>query len=502
MAGTVNTSRRHQPAGSGHTESMQRILVLGASGYVGGHLAPRLAAEGFEVRAAARRIEALRARRWDGIECVGADALDPASLSVALDGVDVAYYLVHSMASGKNFSDLDRRAAANFRDAASEAGVSRIIYLGGVQPSNGASPHLKSRLETGEVLRSGSAPVTELRAGIVVGPGSAAFEVIRDLVYHLPVMLAPRWVSSRSQPIGLDDLLDYLVGLLRLEDDGASHVYDATGPELLSYAELLRQFGDVVGRRVRILSLPVLTPRLSSYWLDLVTAVPASIARPLIDGLKHDLISERPQDLQRLIPIRQRSYREAVQQAMEQEEAAELTVRWTEGGFRYRRLRHDVSWFDKSVRVSVRSERAAKDVWDDISSIGADRGWYYATWIWKLRGIIDRAIGGVGMRRGRRHPSELRVDDPLDFWRVASVEPGRSLTLVAEMKLPGSAVLELSVESDGDASRTSLQAHFHPAGMLGLLYWFGLWPIHMLMFHRLAEVLAQGPRASSHRLKE
>ena len=272
---------------------MTRILILGASGYVGGHLAPRLAAEGFEVRAAARRIDALRARGWDGVECVPADALDPASLRDVLSDVDVAYYLVHSMASGGNFSDLDRRAAANFRDAAAAAGLKRIIYLGGIQPSSEASLHLASRLETGKVLRSGPVPVTELRAGIVVGPGSAAFEVIRDLVYHLPLMLAPRWVRSRSQPIALHDLLDYLVGLLRLEDDGASHVYDAVGPQTLSYGDLLRQFGEVVDRTVRIVPLPVLTPRLSSYWLDLVTAVPASIARPLIDGLKHDLISER-----------------------------------------------------------------------------------------------------------------------------------------------------------------------------------------------------------------
>ena len=472
---------------------MTRILILGASGYVGGHLAPRLASDGYDVRAAARRIDALRARGWDAVECVRADALDSDSLHAALEGVDVAYYLVHSMASGGNFSDLDRRAAANFRDAAVGAGVKRIIYLGGIQPSDAASPHLASRMETGEVLRSGPVPVIELRAGIVVGPGSAAFEVIRDLVYHLPLMLAPRWVNSRSQPIALDDLLDYLVGLLRLDDDGESRIYDAVGPETLSYGDLLRQFGQVVGRTVRIVSLPVLTPRLSSYWLDLVTAVPASIARPLIDGLKHDLISDRPNELQDLIPIRQRSYREAVQQAMEQEEAAALTIRWTEGGFRYRRQRHDVSWYDKSVRVSVDSSRSTEEVWRDISSIGADRGWYVATWIWKLRGLIDRAIGGVGMRRGRRHPTELRVDDPLDFWRVAAVEPGRSLTLVAEMKLPGSAVLELAVEPDGGKSITSLQAHFHPAGIWGLCYWFGLWPIHIVMFKRLAISLAEGP---------
>ena len=473
---------------------MTRILILGASGYVGGHLAPRLAAEGFQVRAAARRIDALRARGWEDVDCIRADALDMESLREALAGVDVAYYLVHSMASGSDFSRLDREAAANFRDAAEAAGVRRIIYLGGIQPSNGASPHLASRQETGEILRDGPVSVTELRAGIVVGPGSAAFEVIRDLVYHLPLMLAPRWVRSRSQPIALDDLLDYLVGLLRLEDDGKSHVYDAVGPETLSYSNLLRQFGEVVGRTVRIVPLPVLTPRLSSYWLDLVTAVPASVARPLIDGLKHDLVSDRPDELRVLVPISQRSYQDAVRSALAAEEASALTIRWTEGGFKYRRQRHDVSWYDKSVRVSVDSSRSTDEIWQDISSIGADRGWYVATWLWRLRGLIDRAIGGVGMRRGRRHPTELRVGDPLDFWRVAAVEPGRSLTLVAEMKLPGSAVLELAVAPDGSESTTSLEAHFHPAGIWGLCYWFGLWPVHIVMFKRLAMSLADGPR--------
>ena len=482
---------------------MGRILILGASGYVGGHLAPRLASQGFEVRAAARRIDALRARNWDSVECVRADALEPDSLRQALDGIEVAYYLVHSMASGGDFSELDRRAAANFRDVAAAAGVRRIIFLGGLQPSHGASPHLASRMETGDVLRESPTPVTELRAGIVVGPGSAAFEVIRDLVYHLPIMLAPRWVRSRSQPIALDELMDYLIGLLYVEEDGRSHIYDAVGPETLSYGDLLRQFGAVVGRPVRIVPLPVLSPRLSSYWLDLVTAVPASIARPLIDGLKHDLVSERPDELRALIPTRRLSYAQAVAQALAEEQSHALSIRWTEGGFRYRRQRHDVSWFDKSVQVEVTASRSADAVWADISSIGGERGWYYATWLWRLRGAVDRLLGGVGMRRGRRHPTELRVDDPLDFWRVAAVEPGRSLTLVAEMKLPGSAVLELSVEPDGEGSAARLQAHFHPAGSWGLIYWYALWPVHMLIFRRLAEAIAEGvrPRADADRAR-
>ena len=475
---------------------MTRILVLGASGYIGTHLAPRLAQRGHRVRAAARRLDALQARGWRNVELAQANALAPSSLDHALDGVEIAYYLVHSMASGAHFARRDRRAADHFRDACARAGVRRIIYLGGLQPpgSDGVSPHLASRRETGERLRDGPVPVTEIRAGIIVGAGSAAFEVIRDLVYHLPIMLAPRWVRSRSQPIALDDLLEYLVQLADtpdLPDDDAGRIYDAVGPETLSYADLIRQFADIAGKSVRIVPLPVLTPRLSSYWLDLVTSAPASVARPLIDGLRHDLVSADPDALQRLIPIPLHSYRDAARQALADEAADNVPIRWTEGGFRYRRRRHDIAWFDKSEQVSVDSRAPASAVWSHICASGGDHGWHYATWLWRLRGAIDRLVGGVGMRRGRRHPTELRVGDPLDFWRVAAIEPGKRLTLVAEMKLPGSAVLELSVAPQDSGSQVHVSAHFHPAGVWGLLYWYALWPVHRLMFRRLAEALSQ-----------
>ena len=470
---------------------MARILILGASGYIGAHLAPLLAQHGHHVRAAARRVESLKARDWAEVEICRADALDRESLDAALRDVDVAYYLVHSMAAGAGFADLDRRAAATFGDAAAAAGVRRIVYLGGIQPQDGASSHLASRLETGEVLRQGPTPVTELRAGIVVGPGSAAFEVIRDLVYHLPIMVAPRWVRSRSQPIALDDLLALLTGLLDLPDDGESHIYDAVGPETLSYGELMRQFGEVAGRPVRIIPLPVLTPRLSSYWLDLVTAVPARVARPLIDGLKHDLISDQPSTLHELVAAPRLTYREAARRALEAEAADALPIRWTEGAFQYRRQRHDVSWYDKSATVETPTTASSEDIWRQISAIGGGRGWYYWTGLWKLRGAVDRALGGVGMRRGRRHPTDLRIGDPLDFWRVVGVEPGSRLTLVAEMKLPGSAVLELSTAANDPGATMSLSAHFHPAGTLGLLYWYVLWPIHKLMFRGLAQAIVR-----------
>ena len=468
---------------------MARVLVLGASGYVGTHLVPGLAARGHRVRAAARRLDALEARGWDGVELAAADALDRASLERALAGIEIAYYLVHSMAAGRGFAERDRAAADAFREAAAGAGVRRVAYLGGVQPEGGASAHLRSRRETGERLRAGPAPVTELRAGIVVGPGSAAFEVIRDLVYHLPVMVTPRWVRSRSQPIALDDLIEYLARLPEhAETEGET--YDAAGPETLTCEELLRQFARVAGRRIRILPAPVLTPRLSSYWLDLVTAAPASVARPLIDGLRHDLVAADPERLRRAIPVPLHTYAQAARRALAAEAAAEVPIRWTEGAFRFRRHRHDISFYGKSARAEARSAAPAEAAWAEIEAVGGARGWYSHHALWRLRGLLDRAIGGVGMRRGRRHPARLRPGDPLDFWRVAAVEPGRRLTLVAEMKLPGSAVLELAAEPDGEGSRVSVEAHFHPAGAPGLLYWHALGPAHRRIFGGLARAIA------------
>ena len=298
---------------------MQRVLVFGASGYVGTHLVPCLAARGLTVRAAARRRSVLEARGWPDAELVQADALAPDTLGPALDGVDVAYYLVHSMAAGRDFPRLDREAAENFRDAAERAGIRRIVYLGGLQPVGEASTHLASRGETGAILRQGAVPVTEVRAGVIIGPGSAAFEVIRDLVFHLPAMVTPRWVHSRSQPIALDDVLEYLVRLPEIpEAEGA--VYDVGGPEVLTYAQMMRQFGELVGRRPLILPVPLLTPQLSSHWLNLVTAVPTNVARALIDGLEHDVLADNAA-IQALVPLPLKTYRDAAQAALDAERA-------------------------------------------------------------------------------------------------------------------------------------------------------------------------------------
>ncbi len=472
-----------------------RMLVMGASGYVGSHLVPRLVEAGHEVRASSRDAEVLTGRGWQA-ELLSVDVLKPETLAPALDGVEIVYYLVHSMAAGRAFAALDREAAENVREAAARAGVHRIIYLGGLQPPAETSEHLRSRRETGETLGAGPVPVTELRAGIVVGPGSAAFEVIRDLVYHLPVMVTPRWVRSRTQPIALDDLLEYLVRLAD-EEETAGRTLDVGGPETLTYEEMLRQFASIVGRRLRIIPVPLLSPRLSSYWLDFVTAVPASVARPLVDGLHHDLLADDA-EIRRLIPLELRNYEDAVRAALEEERAQRVPARWTEGALPFRAGRPDISFYSKRAGAERASTAPPDVLWSSVLRVGGDEGWY-AGWLWQLRGLLDRLLGGAGMRRGRRHPAELRVGDALDFWRVAAVEPGRRLTLLAEMKLPGAAVLEFTVEERDGGSKLRTDARFHPAGMLGLLYWYALTPVHGPLFAGQTRRLCMSAEATAPR---
>ena len=468
-----------------------RTLVMGASGYIGTHLVPLLMDGGHTVRAAGRNLAVLDARGWPTVECVGADVLREDTLDAALAGIDVAYYLVHAMGSGSHFARLDREGARNFRRAAERAGVQRIVYLGGLQPSGGEpSAHLESRAETGEILRDGPIPVTELRAGIIVGAGSAAFEVIRDLVFHLPVMVTPRWVRSRTQPIALRDLLEYLVRVAEIPET-VGHIYDVGGPETLSYAEMMQQFAHVNGKHIWILPLPVLTPRLSSYWLDFVTAVPANIARLLIDGLRHDLLAN-DEAIRALIPLDLHSYADAVSEALDTERSETTPARWTEGSLAYRAARPDVSYFAKRTGASATTTASVPAAWLAITSIGGRRGWPAYSWLWRLRALLDRLIGGPGMRRGRRHPTDVHVGDIIDWWRVVALEPGRRITLLAEMRMPGSAVLELEATPNaGGGSTITVAAYFNPAGVWGLLYWLALIPIHSRIFSELAGGLAR-----------
>jgi uncharacterized protein YbjT (DUF2867 family) len=470
------------------------MLVFGASGYVGTHLVPRLQREGFAVRAASRNRKVLEARAWPGVELVEADALQAATLPVALAGVDVAYYLVHSMAAGRDFGRLDLQAADRFAAAAAQAGVRRIVYLGGLIPDDADSEHLVSRRETGERLRAGAVPVTEIRAGIIIGPGSAAYEVIRDLVNHLPLMVTPRWVRSKSAPIALENLLEILVRVADL-DAAAGRILDAAGPEVVTYETLMRRYGEAVGKRPRIVPVPLLTPTLSAYWLGLVTAVPANIARALIGGLRHDVLADDA-ELRRLVPQRLLPVREAIEAALQAERAHTVAARWTEGLLMFRGFRLDNAFYAKRAGGEATGPARPDDVWRVVTTVGGDRGYYALGALWWLRGALDWALGGPGLTKGRRHPTEVRVGDRIDYWTVLGVEPGRRLTLHFGMRVPGSGVLEFEVEPRADGgSRLAITAYWHPQGVWGLLYWYAMVPAHLVLFRRMSRAMLQRAQA-------
>lgn len=476
-------------------DAAERVLVFGASGYIGSNLVARLISLQRPVRACARNRDVLEGHGWQGVELVQADALKPETLAPVLSAIDVAYYLVHSMAAGSDFARLDLEAAGNFSRAAERAGVRRIVYLGGLIPPNPVSEHLQSRRETGERLRLGAVPVTEIRAGMIVGPGSAAFEVIRDLVNHLPLMFTPRWVRSRSTPIALDNLIDYLLRVPDL-DQTAGRTYDVGGPEILTYEEIMRQYAEIVGRHPIIIPVPLLSPRLSSFWLHLVSSVPTSVARALIEGLKQDVIADDA-DIRELVPLKLLNFSAAVRAALAAESSEQVISRWMEGSIVCRNFRPEYGFYARRAQGSATATAAAADLWHEISAIGGHNGYYYLDSLWRIRGAIDWLLGGPSFRRSRRHPVELRVGDVIDAWRVIAIDPGVRLTLLMEMKAPGSGVLELELKQEADHHRIVATAYFHPAGIWGLLYWYLLTPFHWLIFRGLTRAIAR--RAGSKR---
>ena len=491
-----------------HKGSNSRVvLVTGASGYVGGRLVAALEAKGERVRCLARAPEYLKGRFSPATEIVRGDVLDAGSLHPALRGVDTAYYLVHSMGSRADFRERDRVCAHNFARAARRHGVRRIIYLGGLAGPSGTrrpagpggsrpgrhrlSPHMASRHEVGDILALHGPPTLEFRASIIIGSGSLSFELIRSLVNRLPMMVTPRWVRTSAQPIAIGDVVAYLVHGLSVETLGHL-VVEIGGPQRVTYGQLMQEYARQIGVRRLMVPVPFLSPRLSSLWLGLVTPLYARVGRKLIDSMRNESVVNDPAALARF-PVRPLGVSEAIAEALREEDREMASTRWSDavssgvgrlrpggGGSRWGGRRFGSRLVDRQQTVILAATPAR--AFGPIQRIGGSRGWYFGNWLWMLRGRVDVALGGVGMRRGRRHPVHVRPGDPLDFWRVEAFEPGRLLRLRAEMKVPGRAWLQFEVRPAKRGSRITQTAVFDPLGLWGLVYWYGLYPVHWLIF--------------------
>lgn len=474
--------------------SNERALVLltGASGYIGGRLLKSLEKANWPVRCLARRADFLKPRVAGSTEVVQADCLDRDSLPPALAGVHTAYYLVHSMGSPGKFEEEDRRAAQNFADAAREAGIRRIIYLGGLGSEDQTlSAHLRSRHEVADILRSSGIPTIEFRASIVIGSGSLSFEMIRALVQRLPVMICPRWVSVKAQPIAVEDVIAYLMEALKLPD-GPGAVFEIGGTDQVSYGEIMREYARQRGLPRWMIPVPVLTPRLSSLWLGLVTPVYARIGRKLVDSMRNPTLVHDPSALT-VFSVKPKGLKEAIERALHNEDQEFAATRWSDalssggrthswGGVQFGTRLVD----SRTVQVSV----APTSAFEPIQRIGGENGWYFANFLWWLRGMVDLVAGGVGLRRGRKDPQAVAVGDALDFWRVEAFEQDHQLRLAAEMKVPGRAWLQFEVEPNNQGSVIRQTAIFDPAGLAGLLYWYGLYPMHCWVFSGMLRKIA------------
>lgn len=477
------------------------VLVIGASGYVGARLVPRLLEWGYRVCAAGRSIKKLKDRPWAGhyrVELVEIDVFDRKSVEQACKCCFAAYYLVHSMSPDqKDFAHADREAAMNVAWAAEKAGLKRIIYLGGLGEENSnLSEHLRSRIEVGKILQSGNIPTTILRAAMIIGAGSASFEILRYLVERLPIMITPRWVSTECQPIAIRNAIDYLVCCLEVPET-IGQTFDIGGPEVLTYHRLMDIYTEEANLQKRlVIPVPVLTPRLSSYWIHLVTPLHASLARPLAEGLSNKVVCIDDR-IRYLIPQNLLDCRQAIRLALDQSQHNLMEdlqknkswvppPEWSYPG--------DPKWAGGTVYMDHRRiilEATPMDLWQPLLRIGGETGWYYADWLWSLRGFLDRLIGGVGMRRGRSNLKSLNQGDIVDFWRVAMVEPQQRLLLVAEMKLPGRAILDFRIIKVNEKYTELHQtARFMPRGLLGIFYWYGVYPLHELVFNGMLNRIA------------
>lgn len=476
MTTAENHSASHAPV----------ILVTGATGYIGGRLVPRLLEAGYRVRCLARDARKLASRTWcsdprvDVIEC---DAGSAEQVARAMCGCEAAYYLIHSMlAAGPAYRRVDRELAESFARAAREAGLARIIYLGGLgETGEGLSEHLSSRREVEMALASTGVPVTVLRAAMIIGSGSASFEILRYLVERLPVMVTPRWVNTRCQPIAVRDVLHYLVACLKAPRT-IGRTLDIGGPDILTYRALMDIMSDALGlRRRKVIPVPVLTPRLSSLWIHLVTPISHRIARPLAEGLRNRVVC-RNHDVLALLPHACMKVRQAIAAALGKRSRAEIESAWSDAG----PIPGDADWAGGKVFIDQRRVEIAATpdtVFDVVCRLGGDHGYFAADWLWRLRGVMDRLIGGPGLRRGRRHPTRLAFGEAVDFWRVTKIEMSRLLELRAEMRLPGVATLTFEAIPRGEGGSELIQtARFKPRGLAGIAYWYAVAPLHGIVF--------------------
>lgn len=469
-----------------------RVLVTGATGYIGGRLVPELLAAGHEVTCLARHPEKLDGRPWrEAVAVRIGDLLDPTTLDGAVRDTDIAYYLVHSMGREEDYGSAEARSAENFARAAARAGLDHIVYLGGLGDDTEAlSKHLSSRHRTGEILRAGAVPVTELRAATVIGAGSLSFEMLRYLTEVLPIMTTPRWVRSRCQPIAITDLLDVLVSAVE-NASGSSRILEVGGPDVLTYEEMMRVYAEEAGLRKRlIIPVPVLSPGLSSLWVGLVTPLPPKVARPLVGSLKNDVVVD-PSNQEAVVTAT--PFRAAVRDALSEPHV----VAGTAAADAAAPAPFDPPWSGGTIFIDRRtadSPASRTGLARAFTRIGGKNGYYAADWAWSVRGMVDRILGGPGRRRGRKHPEVLREGEELDFWKVVRLEPDRRLVLEAEMKLPGEAWLEFKAEERGEGSRLVQTAYFRPRGLLGRLYWAVLLPAHIFIFQRMARRIAETAR--------